>query len=364
METPEGIDLEGTGPDTPLPTSDAYETYRRADRAADAGRGRPGGPRPDAAAADPDAAAAHSPPAPPAPAPRAGRPAGGEHLSPTDLPAAETAAPGGAGADRRAGSAVGRAGPTSVARSRGRARSALLAALLIPLLAASADRWNVFAVLSPFEAVGVAAATWAVVRASGGSAAVAAGALSGFGAPDAGRGARAAQVRGRAPRMRCRRCSPSSSLAAGAAILARRRPLPAFRSAGRRTARRRPGPLVLGLAGAALAVVALFVDYDGFSSLWNEVAKARAPSSSSSRPSPSRPLLAGVVAARRAAAVRRRAAARGRDGRGAALRRRHRRGVARDRRGRETSALPATSGSSAGLLILAAGAWARRGARS
>jgi hypothetical protein len=32
-----------------------------------------------------------------------------------------------------------------------------------------------------------------------------------------------------------------------------------------------PGPLVFGLAGAALAAVALFVNYDGFSSLWTEL---------------------------------------------------------------------------------------------
>ena len=32
-----------------------------------------------------------------------------------------------------------------------------------------------------------------------------------------------------------------------------------------------PGPLVLGLAGVGLAGVALFVDYDGFSSLWDEL---------------------------------------------------------------------------------------------
>jgi CBS domain-containing protein len=32
-----------------------------------------------------------------------------------------------------------------------------------------------------------------------------------------------------------------------------------------------PGPLVLGLAGVALATIALFVTYDGFSSLWSEL---------------------------------------------------------------------------------------------
>ena len=58
---------------------------------------------------------------------------------------------------------------------------ALLAGLLIPLFAEFADRWNVFAVLSPFELVGVAALVW--IAASGRlSAEVAGGVLVGCGA--------------------------------------------------------------------------------------------------------------------------------------------------------------------------------------
>ena len=34
-----------------------------------------------------------------------------------------------------------------------------------------------------------------------------------------------------------------------------------------------PGPLLLGLAGAVLAGLAIFVNYDGFSSLWSELAE-------------------------------------------------------------------------------------------
>ncbi len=61
---------------------------------------------------------------------------------------------------------------------------ALVAGLLIPVLAEWPDRWNVFAVLSPFEAVGVGLATWVVAQeltARRISVSVAAGALVGFG---------------------------------------------------------------------------------------------------------------------------------------------------------------------------------------
>ena len=94
-----------------------------------------------------------------------------------------------------------------------------------------------------------------------------------------------------------------------------------------------PAPLVLGLAGAGLAGVAMFVNYDGFSSLWSELAEGVSaefvvepviPGSGH----PRRPGAAG-----RAAAGRRRPAARGRYGGVAALPRGDRRGVAGDRRG-------------------------------
>ena len=49
--------------------------------------------------------------------------------------------------------------------SRSAGALALLAGLLIPVLAEWPDRWNVFAVLSPFEAVGVALGTWVVAQA-------------------------------------------------------------------------------------------------------------------------------------------------------------------------------------------------------
>jgi hypothetical protein len=133
----------------------------------------------------------------------------------------------------------------------------------------------VFAVLSPFEAVGVALATWTVAQALSAariSVSVAAGALIGFGvltlvaslalvrftihrleavwavvAVVVLLGAVAILVAG----VRCLRSAPSGESATGVD----------------------PGPLVLGLAGAVLAGLALFQHYDGFSSLWSELAE-------------------------------------------------------------------------------------------
>jgi serine/threonine protein kinase len=267
METPEGIDMQGTGPDTPqpLPTADApvtddseYETYHTP----------PSGPAPEPEPVEPPPSPEPVPPppppepiAPPTPIrPRAPEPPPAPlppaaelpetYHSPSDLPAAEPEAPNVAGPAR-----VGAV--------------ALLAGLLIPLFAEFADRWNVFAVLSPFELVGVAAVVWIAVSGRV-SAEVAGGALVGCGA---------VTLAGAVGLLKftTQRLGAVGVLLAVVVLLASAAILVAgvrsLRSAARgpAAAGADPGPLVLGLAGVALAVVALIVDYDGFSSLLDEL---------------------------------------------------------------------------------------------
>ena len=152
---------------------------------------------------------------------------------------------------------------------------ALLAALLIPLLAEWPDRWNVFAVLSPFEAVGVGLATWIVAQSLTArriSVSVAAGALVGFGGLTSI--ASVALLRFTINRLDAISVvlavvvflGAAATLAAGIGCLRS-----AERSAPAGTVD--PSALVLGLAGAALVAVAIFTNYDGFSSLWSELAE-------------------------------------------------------------------------------------------
>ena len=192
METPEGIDMQGTGPDTPQgrcrprtrrsPTTPSTRPTTRPRPAPR--RSRPSRPPPP-----PPAAAA---PAAPTPAPagpgRRRRPRRPLRREPRR--SAHAAPPAHAGAAARAAPARRRdrshsppaAEPEpNVAGPARLGAVALLAGLLIPLFAECADRWNVFAVLSPFELVGVAALVW--VAASGRlSAEVAGGVLVGCGA--------------------------------------------------------------------------------------------------------------------------------------------------------------------------------------
>jgi hypothetical protein len=272
MDTPEGIDMQGTGPDTPqgLPTADApvpddeYETYHTppsGPRGPASRRGR--GPAARPARRDP--APSPEPTPPPAPAPSPSR----------SLPHA--ASPAHAGAAARTAPARRRDRPTPRPRAEpepnvaGPARIgavALLAGLLIPLFAEFADRWNVFAVLSPFELVGVAALVW--IAASGGCPRRSPAACSSVRRPDARRGARAAQVHEPAPRRR-RRAARRRRLPRGRRDPRRGRPSLRTAPRGRAAAGADPGPLILGLAGVGLAVVALIVDYDGFSSLLDEL---------------------------------------------------------------------------------------------
>jgi hypothetical protein len=146
---------------------------------------------------------------------------------------------------------------------------ALLAGLLIPLFAESPDRWNAFAVLSPFELLGVAALVW--VAASGQlTAEVAGGVLVGCGAL-ALAGA-IGLLKFTSQRLGAIEVLLAVVVAVAAAVIlaAGVRCLHAT-PRGPAATGADPGPLVLGLAGIGLAVVALIVDYDGFSSLLDEL---------------------------------------------------------------------------------------------
>jgi serine/threonine protein kinase len=276
MQTPEGIDVEGTGPDTPeaLPATEApptddsgYETYLPP----------PTGPPPiegiDLEGTGPD-----TPETLPAPEPEPEPELAETYISPpAGLPAAESA-PEPQEQPQQPPPAAAEPPPAAPAPRRvvllARAGAiALLAALLIPLLADAPDRWNAFAVLSPFEALGVAAAMWVLAGALGAgraSAEIAAGALVAFGALTLI--AALALIRFTADRL-----DAVSTLLAVVVLLGAVAGLAAgvrcLRSAepGAPAAGADPAALVLGLAGTALACVALFVDYDGFSSLWDEL---------------------------------------------------------------------------------------------
>ena len=337
METPEGIDL---GDCHRHAAPHAVQTYQPP----------PTGP-PTLDGVEPPPPATEPPPAPaPEPPPAPAARAGGALFSPTVPAAAQTcpqAEPEPA-ADPAAPSAA--PVPPQVARlAPGAARSRFLAAPPHPAprrRPRSLER--VRGSCRRLEVVGVAAAAWSST------------------APrrlHRGRRRRADRLRGPGAGRRRSRCSVH-----GRALDALRRFSPSSSSSGRplssppasaacvppsaaRPAGADPGPLVLGLAGVALAVVALIVDYDGFSSLWDEVCReARAPILLRARPLPRRPgsrasaLLGagrgsrpGLLLADRTAST-------------LPLHRPHRRGVARDQRGR-MSAEPATSASLAGLLI-------------
>jgi hypothetical protein len=168
-------------------------------------------------------------------------------------------------------------GPAAVAEPGVPRQAALLArvaagafavALLVPLVAEGDSRWNVFAVLSPIEALGVALSLWVLTTARH-SLSFVAGALIGFGV--VGIVAALGLLRFTLERLDGLAtllavvvlAGAAAALAAGAGCL-RAAPPEGARALN-------PAPLVLGLAGAGLAAVALFVDYDGFSSLWLEL---------------------------------------------------------------------------------------------
>jgi hypothetical protein len=291
----EGVDVEGTGPDTggdvpgqETPAEEpAYETYLPPPSGPPSIEGvdvegtgpDTGGDMPGTAAEAPapeiEADQTSLPPPDDLPPGHASPPAAPPRV-PVTPPAAEEPEPTRA---PRAAVPPSRElhGHAPVARqvmllARGGGLALVLAAVLIPLLNEWPDRWNVFAVLSPFEAAGVALAAHFIASALTSarlSAATAAGALLGFGG--------LALIASLALlRFTIERLDAPSTLLAVVALLGAVALLAAgrgcLRSAPRDAAAALdPGPLVLGLAGAGLAGVALFVNYDGFSSLWSEV---------------------------------------------------------------------------------------------
>jgi hypothetical protein len=161
--------------------------------------------------------------------------------------------------------AAAEAAPPSVAGPAKAGAVALLTGLLIPLFAESPDRWNVFAVLSPFEILGVVAVVWVAVAGSE----IAGGALVGCGAVTLAAGA--GLLKFTTERLGAIEVvlAVVVLLASVALLLAGVRALRVERESP--AAGADPGPLILGLGGVALAVVALIVDYDGFSSLLDEL---------------------------------------------------------------------------------------------
>jgi serine/threonine protein kinase len=271
--TIEGIDFEGTGPDTgnPLPGAEepAYETYLPPPTGppAEGEPERPAEPTPtpvpEQAVESAAALAATAPPmATPVPTPAPSLP---DQPSPPVPP--------------ERGEQPARGGeppvPPRVVLLAHAGALGLLAALLIPFLAEWPDRWNVFAVLSPLEAAGAALATWVVAQGLSTarvSPSTAAGALIGFGGLTL-----IASIA--LLRFTINRLDALSTLLAAVVFLGAAATLAAgigcLRASDRSapTGTVDPGPLVLGLAGAGLAAVAIFTSYDGFSSLWSELAE-------------------------------------------------------------------------------------------
>jgi len=150
---------------------------------------------------------------------------------------------------------------------------ALLAGLPIPVIASSYEGWNFFAVMSPFEVCGAVVAGWLVARALKNermSTARAAGILIAVGVlmTVASLGAIKFSVQ---------RINSAATLLAcvvllgSVAILMSGMACVRAWSTTAAYAPLDPGALLLAIAGAGLAFAALFVNYDGYSSLWTEV---------------------------------------------------------------------------------------------
>ncbi len=191
--------------------------------------------------------AATPPPRPAAPAPETAE-------APADTPPPRSAAPD----------------PTPVLHARRLARFAAfsaIAAILIPPLAEAPDRWNVFAVLSPFEAFGFAAVAWTLSKGRT-DVSLSAGWLLAL-------GALISVTALGLLKFTIERLSGLSTLLAVIVLLGALAALAAgvgfLRVAPEPSpVTLNPGPLVLGLVGVMVAGAALFINYDGFSSLWLE----------------------------------------------------------------------------------------------
>ncbi len=309
----EGIDFEGTGPDTgdPLPAAEeadeesAYETYHTpptgppvADEpppsvtpdvpAEEPVPLEPAGaeaepvslepePEPEPEPSEPEPEAVALEPGPPEPGPVALEPepaaVAPTTSTPTPAPAPVRVPPEVRPPAAPAAGDEAPPPPRVIALARAGA-IALLAALLIPILAGAPEHWDLFAVLSPFEAAGAALATWVVAQrlsAARLSTSTGAGALIGFGGMTLI--ASLGLLRFTIKRLDAlptlldvvALCGAVAILAAGITCL---RASPR----GGPIAAVDPAALVLGLAGAGLAGVAIFTNYDGFSSLWSEIA--------------------------------------------------------------------------------------------
>ena len=225
-----------------------------------------------------DSALPALPPAPsPPPVPAAYESFAGDPTTP--VPAAEPA-PAAAAPPEPAASALASAPsappeepaempPRVAGLARPGAVALVIAAFLLPVVTSGDERWNLFAVLSVFEAVGVALAAWTVTRPRV-SIPFASGVLVGCGV--------ATSVAGLGlVKFALERLGGGSLVLAIAALLGAGAILAAgviaMRASpgGAAVTPVDPGALLLGLAGIALACAAIFVNYDGFSSLWLEV---------------------------------------------------------------------------------------------
>jgi hypothetical protein len=150
---------------------------------------------------------------------------------------------------------------------------ALLAALPIPLIATGYESWNIFAVMSPFEVAGAAIAVSLVARAVARDrmgTSLASGILTVVGLLIcvAALGSIKFSVQ---------RINPVATLLAcvvllgSVAILASGVACMRASSSTAAVARVDAGAFLLALAGAGFTFAALFVKYDGYSSLWSEV---------------------------------------------------------------------------------------------
>jgi caspase domain-containing protein len=163
--------------------------------------------------------------------------------------------------------------PAHVPRLLRAGAPALLAALPTPVLASSYEGWNLFAVLSPFEAIGAALASWYVsytLSRSRMSTSFAAGILVAVGALTFV--ASCALLK-----FTIERVDPVAIVLSVVVLLGSIVILVAGVSCMQASSGVAdvvpvdPGALLLGLAGVSLAFAALFVNYDGGSTLWSEV---------------------------------------------------------------------------------------------
>jgi hypothetical protein len=163
--------------------------------------------------------------------------------------------------------------PAYVGRILRPAAVALLAALPIPLIASSYEGWNLFAVLSPFEAVGAAVVVLWVARGLryyDMATSLAAGVLLAVGVLTTV--ASFGLLKFSIERLDSLAIALTVVVLAGAlAILAAGVACMRGSHAVAAVTPVDPASLLLGLGGAGLVFAALFVNYDGLSTLWSEV---------------------------------------------------------------------------------------------